>query len=248
MQLLNRTAIVVRARNRYVEWANSVREDGPKFTIEEARTNPSVYLVWPEVGEGEETSDKELIDARASEIFEAELERWSDDPASWPENREAPAFRAWFDVEVIEAVADVDEDQPIGPMSEDEAVEAALEHCAWCGGPLEDEEVRLVPYEPDEDVDPETRAVPVSFDDEHMAIAVRADEFEVVTAGDTEDDEDEDDEDVIGDEDEGDEEDDEDEDYEDEGFVLACCSDKCQQELDAALTARASSGGNGGPA
>jgi hypothetical protein len=65
MQLLNRTAIVVRAKGRYVDWANSVRDEGPKFTIEEARTNPGVYLVYPVVEDDEAPSDKDLIDARA---------------------------------------------------------------------------------------------------------------------------------------------------------------------------------------
>ena len=231
MQLLNRSAIIVRAKTRYVEWANSVREDGPKFTIEEARTNPGVYLVFPSVEDEEAASDKDLIDARATELFEAELSRWTDDEEKWPDPRTAHAFRQWFDVELLDAVADIGEDEPIAPMSEDEAVEVALTSCAWCGEELTDDEVRLVPYEPgdEDDVDPEARAIPVDIDEDRMAIAVRASEFEEVAEGYDEDEEpEEDEEDEDDDEDEGDEE-------EEEGYVLACCSDQCRQALEEAL-------------
>lgn len=232
MQLLNRSAIIARAKTRYVEWANSVRGDGPKFTIEEARTNPGVYLVFPIVEDEEAPSDKDLIDARATELFEAELSRWSDDEDTWPDPRTPHAFRQWFDVEVIGAVADIDEDEPIAPMSEDEAVEAALTSCAWCGEELPDDEVRLVPYEPGEedDVDPEARAIPVDIDEDRMAIAVRASEFEEVAEGYDEDEEPEEDE-----EEEGEDDDEGDEEEEEEGYVLACCSDQCRQALEEAL-------------
>lgn len=237
MQLLNRSAIIVRAKGRYVDWANSVRGEGPKFTIEEARTNPSVYLVAPILEDEEQPSEKDLIDARATELFEAELERWSDDEEKWPATRTPHAFRSWFDVEVIDGVADIDEDEPLGPLTEDEAVEAALSHCAWCGEHLVDEEVRLLPYEPaeEDDVDPDARALPVELDDDRVAIAVRADEFELA------DDYDEDDE--PDDEDEEDEdEEDEDEEEEEEGYVLACCSEQCRQELEEALAKRRDAG------
>ena len=216
-----------------MDWANSVRDEGPKFTIEEARTNPGVYLVRPVVEDDESASDKDLIDARATELFEAELARWTDEEEKWPDTRTAHAFRAWFDVEVIGAVADVDEDEPIGPMSEDEAVEAALEHCAWCGEHLEDNEVRLVEYLPGEEdeVDPDARALPVEIDDEHLAIAVRPGEFEPVVEGYDEDDE--------PDEEDEDEEDEGDEDEEEEGWVLACCSEQCREQLEEALGERA---------
>jgi hypothetical protein len=89
--------------------------------------------------------------------------------------------------------------------------------------------------------------VPVTIEDdeEHIAIAVRAGEFELA---DDEDDEDEDDEDDTvrrRDSDEDDEDDDEEgEDYdedeeEEDGWVLACCSEKCREELAAALARQA---------
>lgn len=248
MQLLNRTAIVVRAKGRYVEWANTVREDRPKFTIEEARTNPGVYLVFPVVEHDDEPSDKDLIDARAAELFEAELARWNPDESTWPDARTPHAFRSWFDVEVLDAVADMDEDAPIGPLSEEEAVEAALAHCAWCGEHLEENAVRLVPYVPgeEEDVDPDGRALVVDIDDERTAIALRADEFELADDQD-EDEEDEDDdepparrrsEDADEDEDDEEDEDDYDDEEDEEGWVLACCSERCRKALAEALGER----------
>lgn len=250
MQLLNRTAIIVRAKGRYVEWANTVREDRPKFTIEEARTNPGVYLVFPIVEDEAEPSDKDLIDARAAELFEAELARWNPDESTWPDARTPHAFRSWFDVEVLDAVADMDDDVPIGPLSEDEAVEAALAHCAWCEEHLDPGSVHLVPYIPGEedDVDPEGRALVVDIDDERTAIAVRADEFELAGTED-EDEEDEDDDESParrrrddGDDEENDEDEEDEDDYdedEEEGWVLACCSERCSKALEEALGERA---------
>lgn len=253
MQLLNRSAIVVRAKGRYVDWANSVREEGPKFTLDEARTNPAIYLVARLAEDDEDPSDKDLLDARATELFEAELGRWTHDEEKWPATRTPHAFRSWFDVEVIDAVADIDEDELIVPPSEEDLVELGVSYCAWCGTHLADGEVRLVAYDAGPDVEADAAALPVEIDEDHEAIAVRYGEFELAGADDdgTEEDEDEDDdaptprrrrdEDDEGDEDEDEEyEDDEDEEDEDEeGWVLACCGEQCQAQVEKALGDRA---------
>ena len=251
MNFLHRLAIVVRAKTRYVEWANSVRGDAPELTIEQVRTNPAVYLLAPVLGDSEAPEPRDVLAAGVPELFEAELERWTDDEEKWPANRTAAVFHAWFDVEIVDHVVDVDDDLPIGPMSEEEAVRAALEHCAWCGGHLDPDAVRLVTYEASaEEIASGARALYVDLDenspgehghdhdhshahdhdhdhedDERLAIAVRASEFVRVRDDEPEGAE------TRASGDHGETADAAD----DLDFVLACCSDECREQIETRL-------------
>ncbi len=42
---INRAALIVRPKQPYVDWANSVDDDGPRAILQQLRTDPSIYLV-----------------------------------------------------------------------------------------------------------------------------------------------------------------------------------------------------------
>lgn len=140
MRILNRTALVVRPKRRFVEWANSLEHDGPKMTLEEARTNASLYLVRED--DVDEASD--IVDEYALEVFEEELWGWCADEDQWPKNRTAHVFRDWFDVEHIDLVGDLEE-TPLddNDIDLDDALSAVLNHCAWCDRSLGEEDERF---------------------------------------------------------------------------------------------------------
>jgi hypothetical protein len=123
MLLLARAALIVRPKRRFVDWVNAIDHGGPKYSIEEARTNPTVYLVYFGPGD-QERPFSEFVDEVAEEVFEAQLSQWSEDEAAWPANRSPHGFRQFFDVEFADTVCDVDEDDPI---SVDEDVERDLD-------------------------------------------------------------------------------------------------------------------------
>jgi hypothetical protein len=146
MELLNRVALLVRPKRRYAEWTGSVAtgDDDPVFNLEEARLNPSVYLVAARDDEHVE----DLIDEYAAEIFEAELDSWHTDEAAWPVNRSPHVFRDWFDVTVGSMVRDLDPEEPLDFDLDPEALEReelldalagdsdADLRCAWCETPI----------------------------------------------------------------------------------------------------------------
>ena len=42
---INRAALIVRPRQSYVDWANSVNDDGPRADLRKLREEPRIYLV-----------------------------------------------------------------------------------------------------------------------------------------------------------------------------------------------------------
>ena len=177
MRILNRTALVVRPKRRLVEWVNSLDLDGVTLSLDEARSNASIYLV--RVAALDETS--QIIDEYALEVFEEELWGWSNDQDNWPRNRTAHVFRDWFDVQHVDLVEDLEET----PLEDDEDIEldeamlAALTHCAWCDRTLgiEDERVSLGLTHPDPDalIEFEGHVVPMPLSEpDHAPVAIVA--------------------------------------------------------------------------
>lgn len=131
MGIVNRVALIVRPKRKYVEWANGVASERPTLSLEEARGLGAVYLVDAREIPPDLSG---IIDAYGVEVFEHELAAWDADEDCWPKNRTPHSFRDWFDVQVIENVYDCDETPLIGQSEEEGFV------CAWCENAIEDEE------------------------------------------------------------------------------------------------------------
>jgi hypothetical protein len=134
MSYLFRTALIVRRKEPYIDWAN---HDGDEVDMTpELAATPDVYVV--RAGQTAEP-DAGIVDAYWEAIFEYELSAWDTDEGSWPADRTRELFDAWFDVTVGDSVIDLDPAEPL-TLDEinDEAVSEAISACAWCGTELDD--------------------------------------------------------------------------------------------------------------
>ena len=104
MDVVNRSAIVVRPAQPFLDWLHRVDPTSAQLTLEELRQEPTIYLL-PEW----ETEDEALehLAEVSSEIFEEQLNGWYRVPSVWPEDRELNAFLRWFDCSFHSMVFDV---------------------------------------------------------------------------------------------------------------------------------------------
>jgi hypothetical protein len=90
-----------------LEWAKK-HGDGMLYPTEGER---SVYLL-PAFADYVEA--EEVLRHYADLIFEAELEGWITDPATWPKERSYERFQEWFAVEHHSVVEDLVAGEPLG--------------------------------------------------------------------------------------------------------------------------------------
>ena len=104
--MVNRSAVLVRPREPFLEWAEK-HGDGMSYPTEGER---SVYLL-PNFGNDIESED--LLRQYGDLIFEAELEGWITDETTWPRERSYERFLEWFDVEHHSVVEDLVAGEPL---------------------------------------------------------------------------------------------------------------------------------------
>ena len=137
MELLNRTAVIVTPKRRFLEWVNRLPDAGKPLTVEEAGSLRMVYLA----ATGDETPEvSEIIDTYYEELFEDSLHGWTDDESLWPPNRTAHVFRDWFHVDCIDGVADADPSEPLTIR------ELARTRCSACEAELDSNAIAVVTF------------------------------------------------------------------------------------------------------
>lgn len=99
--MLNRSALIVRPGQGYIDWAASLGDVGMLPTVEGEHT---VYLI-PEYGD--DLDALEVLSQCFGPIFELELAGWHPDEAQWPRNRTFTLFRDWFVIEFHSVVKDL---------------------------------------------------------------------------------------------------------------------------------------------
>lgn len=107
MATINRFAAILRAKQPFIDWVNAQPEATKKYSAEEVREEPVVYLI-PQ----HETNMEAMawIFDEFDYFFEDQLEAWWTDEGGWPQDRTAEMFKKWFEVEVFSIVEDaVDE-------------------------------------------------------------------------------------------------------------------------------------------
>jgi len=137
VELLNRTAVIVTPKRRFLEWINRLPDAGKPLTIEEAASLRMVYLA----ATGDETPEvSEIVDIYCEEIFAESLYGWTDDESLWPPNRTAHVFRDWFHVDCIDGVADADPSEPLTIR------ELARTRCSACEAELDSGAIAVVTF------------------------------------------------------------------------------------------------------
>jgi len=112
MREINRSVAIIRPRQLFIEWANSLPDADRKLSLDDFGNDRTTVLIAP-------YDDDEEAWARIGEIwedlFEEELSGWCTHEAWWPTGRDERMFRQWFDVE-FHSMVFVSQD---GPISEE---------------------------------------------------------------------------------------------------------------------------------
>jgi len=106
MYLINRAAAVVKLRQPFLDWVNSM--PGPKHTLKAINTENNVFLL-PEHDTQQEL--ELIIQDLYRQIFEIEVGSFCRDRSLWPKTRDYKTFRQWFDIQVHSMVFDPYEDE-----------------------------------------------------------------------------------------------------------------------------------------
>jgi hypothetical protein len=117
VKIVNRCAITVEPRQPFIDWAKQLQ---PDQALPPGAFEPGLYLL-PEYEPREEAI--ELLQQGYEEIFCAELEAWSADPATWPSPRTLALFHEWFAFRFYDLVGDLGQE----PLTHYEVDESFLE-------------------------------------------------------------------------------------------------------------------------
>ena len=99
--MVNRSALIVRPKQPFLDWAMRLDDSGLVPSIDDEQT---VYLI-PEYDDDDHAA--EILKLVFAEVFERELFEWHTDEAAWPKDRTFALFREWFDVEFHSVVEDL---------------------------------------------------------------------------------------------------------------------------------------------
>src|SRR6476661_4173010 len=95
MDTINRSAIVVRPAQPFLDWLHRVDPTSTHLTLEHLHREPTIYLVAE--CEGQEQA-MEFLGESVRDIFEEQLNGWYRVPAVWPVRRDSTTFQTWFEV------------------------------------------------------------------------------------------------------------------------------------------------------
>lgn len=101
MSLINRSVVIVVAKQPFIDWVNATLSDN--VTLEEANTGSPAFLI--EDFESDEDLHQAVYDEWAV-YFETWLESWVPDANQWPKHRTLDMFKEWFDIALHPMVFD----------------------------------------------------------------------------------------------------------------------------------------------
>jgi hypothetical protein len=102
MKTINRTVLLVRPQQPYIDWANSFEDAGPLFSED---SNRGTAILIPDTYD--EYNYENWVKKNWRQIFEEELESWMLDTDYWPEKLTYKMFKQWFTVLVGDMVIDL---------------------------------------------------------------------------------------------------------------------------------------------
>ena len=99
---INRNAIVIKPRQVFFDWINSIYPDDPVEDVDEG----TVYLIREKESY---IAIEKWLSTKFDNIFQNELNNWHTDEKDWPRKRTYKQFREWFDVEIHSMILDLEE-------------------------------------------------------------------------------------------------------------------------------------------
>ena len=109
MQSINRTAVVIKPKQPFVDWLNSIPGESSDNTLETVSSEYLTFLI-PNLFGPVECLD--YIKEEYSQIFEYELFGWYTTEL-WPVKRDWKTFQKWFEIEINSEVIDLVNDEEI---------------------------------------------------------------------------------------------------------------------------------------
>ena len=109
MSEINRSLIILRQKQPFLDWTRTLDDHGIDFTLEELSQDAIAYLV-PEIWDDSE--QEALLESYYDILFDEQLNGWCMDEADWPKERDLKMFLDWFEVEIHSLVIDLC-DKPI---------------------------------------------------------------------------------------------------------------------------------------
>ncbi len=111
MGLLNRSAIILRPKPPFLEWAKQDDTTGiAEDVFNSLRNEPHVFLL-PE--HDDDYAQREVLEDFWRAAFEAMLNGWVTDKKLWPKKRSFQMFQDWFEIQIGSAVEDLYLDEPL---------------------------------------------------------------------------------------------------------------------------------------
>ena len=109
MSEINRSLIILKAKQPFLDWARTLDDEREELTLAELAEDSTVYLV-PEIWR--DSDQQAMLGTCYDILFEEQLAAWWTDEAAWPQPRDLKMFLAWFEVEFHSLVFDLC-DEPI---------------------------------------------------------------------------------------------------------------------------------------
>lgn len=102
--MLNRSALILRYRQPFVDWINAVDPSAGTAILSLDDVNEEHTVLLVEVEDEEELAA--WLDSNHEVLFERELEGWYTDPALWPWDRSLETLKKWCSIELHTVVVD----------------------------------------------------------------------------------------------------------------------------------------------
>jgi len=104
MQSINRTAVIIKPKQPFVDWLNSIPGEKSDNTIENISSENTTFLIPEFFGRKE---SRAYIKEIYFQIFEFELFAWYTAQKLWPKKRTWKMFQEWFEIEINSEVFDL---------------------------------------------------------------------------------------------------------------------------------------------
>ena len=102
--MLNRSVIIIKAKEPFLNWLRSLPKPENNITLDEIDFDNTAYLL-PEYQMDRER--EEILAECYNIIFEDQLEDWWTDSTHWPKTRDLSTFKEWFDTEFHSLILDL---------------------------------------------------------------------------------------------------------------------------------------------
>jgi hypothetical protein len=106
MQSVNRTAVIIRPKQPFVDWLNSIPGESTDNTLEKISRENTTFLI-PEFDYPKDSLA--YVKKNYSYLFEFELFGWYMAEELWPKKRTWKIFQEWFEIEINSSVFDLDD-------------------------------------------------------------------------------------------------------------------------------------------